>query len=326
MPATSKIIRTRWRRGLVLPAALVGLFATVLLGAGPARAGTGCTLRYYYAFFGSSTWNPEQVDLYEPVSCYAPPTIVRTSFGSEIGAITNDAAHFYGFGEADSSPGWWLTSSMNGPVGYFGAPSATPYVGGTEFAVPAGGALDYVAVPDSFIGMLSPVAVTKSGLGSLAPAMTRTYGSTEIAATGAGNSLWFYWNNDGSNTWGPDQVAGTYMAWGSPAIVADNSSTEVAATSFDGSLWFYWIINGTSTWHPERATGAGAVSGSPAMTESGGAIEIAAAAPDGSLWFYWAANGSGTWYPEQVAGPGTTWTSPAMVASADSIEVTAAGP
>ena len=67
-----------------------------------------------------------------------------------------------------------------------------------------------------------------SGNSQNGPAIARTSTATEIAATGQDDSLWFYWNIDGTPNWGSHQIAGPWLACGTPAITADANSTEVA--------------------------------------------------------------------------------------------------
>jgi|SRR5580704_1136617 hypothetical protein len=314
--------RVRARRGLILPAAVAGTLAAALLGAAPAHAGTSCNLRFYYNYDGSPAWPSSQVSPGPFLSCSLPPAIVRYNGGTTIAATSATAGAFETFVNTDYSPNWWKNDGWGGSDGGFGAPAMTPYSGGTEFAITYSNALIYDWETG---GSPAPAGraelIASSGIAPSAPAMARTSGATEMAATGTDNSLWFYWNIDGTPNWGSHQIVGPSLAYGTPAIVADDSSTEVAFIAPDASLWFYWIINGTTAWHPEEVSGPGTVWGGVAMTHSYGGIQIAAPGPGGSIMFFWAADGTSTWHPEQVAGPGTMQGAPAMIAGHYTMEI-----
>jgi len=314
--------RARARRGLILPAVVAGTLAVALLAAAPADAGTGCNVRFYYNYDGYSAWPSSQVSPYPVLSCSLPPAIVRYNGGTTIAATNADAGGFETFVNTDGWPNWWKNDGWGGGSGGFGPLAMTPYSGGTEFAVPYSNGLIYDWETG---GQPAPAGragwVASSGVALSAPAMARTSGATEIAATGTDNSLWFYWNFDGIPTWGSDQIVGPGLAYGTPAIVADDYSTEVAYIAPDASLWFFWVINGTTAWHEEEVSGPGTVWGGVAMTHSYGGIQIAAPGPGGSLMFFWAADGTATWHPEQVAGPGTMQGAPAMIAGNYTTEI-----
>jgi len=82
-------------------------------------------------------------------------------------------------------------------------------------------------------------------------------------------------NTDGSPSWGPEQVAGTWKAVDAPSITAGDGGVQIAAIGPGGSLWFYWAYDGTNTWHPQELCGPGTTFASPAMTTSAGTYEIA---------------------------------------------------
>ena len=316
--------RVRARRGLILPAAVAGTLAVALLGAAPAHAGTSCNLRYYYNYDGSPIWHSSQVSPVASLSCSLPPAIVRYNGGTTIAATYATAGGFETFVNTDGSPNWWKNDGWGGPDGGFGPTAMTPYSGGTEFAVPISNELIYDWETG---GSPAPPGraevVANSGVALWAPAMARTSGATEIAATGNDLSLWFYWNIDGTPNWGSHQIVGPSLAYGAPAIVASDSSTEIAAIAPDASLWFYWAFNGTSAWHEEEIAGPGSAWGGLAMTDSAGATEITAAGPGGTLMFYWAIDGTGSWHAEEVAGWASVQGSPAMVATGSAMEIAA---
>jgi alpha/beta hydrolase fold len=216
------------------------------------------------------------------------------------------AGGFETFVNTDGSPYWWKNDGWGGPYGGFGPTAMTPYSGGTEFAVPISNALIYDWETG---GSPAPPGraevIANSGVALWAPAMARTSGATEIAATGNDLSLWFYWNIDGTPDWGSHQIVGPSLAYGAPAIVASGNSTEIAAIAPDASLWFYWAFNGTSAWHEAEIAGPGSAWGGLAMTDSAGATAITAAGPGGTLWFYWVIDGTGSWHAEEVAGWGS---------------------
>ena len=262
---TGRTARTRLRRWLVLPAALAGILAAVLSGAGPAQAGAYCHLWFYYSFFGSPAWTHEAVA--DNTSCFVRPAIVRTNDGTEIAAIMSDRTSFDTYVNQDGSPAWDINDSFGGNINSLGGPALTTYSGGTEMTITGYGGLSYAWEPYGQTiahGGGGSSVVARPGIGPWAPGITRTSGATEIAAAGNDGTLWFYWNIDGSPTWNPEQVAGAWMATDSPALMTYGGATQVAAIAADGSLNFYWVTNGTSTWHPQQVPEPGPASGAPA--------------------------------------------------------------
>jgi hypothetical protein len=144
--------------------------------------------------------------------------------------------------------------------------------------------------------------------------MTRNSDNTGtlITCLAPGNSLWFWWNADGSSAWNAAEVAGNGSAYSDPAMTTNSSGTEIAAEGPGNSLWFWWNTNGSPAWYGEQVAGPGSTYSAPAITDSGTAVQIAAQGPNGTLWFYWASHGSSTWNPVEVGGPGTAATAPAM--------------
>jgi len=269
-PTRATRARVRARRGLILAAAVAVPLAAALLGAVPAHASGNCNLRYYVNYDGSPDWPVTPVTPATGESCSMAPAIARYNGGTVIAATRADGSGFGTWVNTDGSTAWWRNDSWGAvSPAVTGAPALTPYSGGTEIALTFYNGLTY----DWEAGG-SPVPpergedVSTSGTSQNAPAMARTGTATEIAATGTDDSLWFYWNIDGTPTWGSHQIAGPSLAVGTPAIVADASSTDVAYIAPDASLWFYWIINGTTAWHPEEVSGPGTVWGGVAMTHS----------------------------------------------------------
>ena len=80
--------------------------------------------------------------------------------------------------------------------------------------------------------------------------MARTGAGTVITAQGPGNSLSFYWNNDGDQTWNPSLIAGPGSAYSAPALARTGGATVVAAQGPNNSLSFYWNKDGDTTWNP----------------------------------------------------------------------------
>lgn len=321
--------RARAHRGLILPATVAATLAAALLGAAPAHAGgTYCNLRYYYNSDGSPAWPSTQVNdpSQDSASCYAAPAIARFNGGTIIAdSLQTIVGAVRTFVNLDGLTYWAVSSGYGGLFLAVGPPAVIPYSGGTELAFAAADQLAYMWEP---VGsqLQGPAYPASSGISQNAPAIARTSTATELAATGRDDSLWFYWNIDGTPNWGSHQIVGPSEAVGTPAIVADDNSTEVAYIAPDASLWFYWIINGTTTWHPEEVSGPGTVWGGVAMTHSYGGIQISAPGPGGSIMFYWAADGTSTWHPEQVAGPGTMQGAPAMVAGNYTMEIAVTAP
>jgi hypothetical protein len=75
----------------------------------------------------------------------------------------------------------------------------------------------------------SVIAGSGSAFSFSAPAIVRSNGGTEVAATGP-SGLDLYRNKDGSLTWKRSVIPGTDGTFSAPAIVRSNGSTEVAAT------------------------------------------------------------------------------------------------
>jgi hypothetical protein len=162
-----------------------------------------------------------------------------------------------------------------------GAPSLTTYGSGVERAVAVGKGvygndLYGGTIPDGYPGDGQHFQVsTGLRLAPWAPGIARSSAGTVLAATGFDYSLWFYWNVDGSPSWGAEQVAGTWKAVDAPSITAGDGGVQIAAIGPGGSLWFYWAYDGTNTWHPQELCGPGTTFASPAMTTSAGTYEIA---------------------------------------------------
>jgi hypothetical protein len=128
---------------------------------------------------------------------------------------------------------------------------------------------------------------------------------TLITCLGPGNSLWFWWQADGSTAWNQSEVAGYGSAYSDPAITVNSAGTEIAAEGPGNSLWFWWNINGSPTWYSEQVAGPGTTYSAPAIADSGSTVDITAQGPNGTLWFYWAKYGSSAWNPVEVGGPGS---------------------
>lgn len=86
------------------------------------------------------------------------------------------------------------------------------------------------------------------------PQMARNSNNTGavISCEGPGNSLWFWWINDGSWTWNDEEVGGYGSAYSDPAITTNSAGTEIAAEGPGNSLWFWWNINGSPFWGAEQ--------------------------------------------------------------------------
>jgi hypothetical protein len=313
------------RRRVMLAAAAAGALAAALLGAPPARA-ADCNLKFYYNVDGSLDWPGTSVA--SDTSCSETPAIVRYTGGTTIASNSDGGGVVTTYVNTDGSPTWSKNDWWWG-WGTFAPLAMTAYSGGTEFAIAHSnevGTLMYAWETGGQpiqSGQSAPVA--SSGISLFAPAIARNSAGTVIAATGTDNSLWFYWNADGSPAWGSHQVVGPSLAYGAPAIAVTGTGTEIAFIAPDASLWFYWNVNGTSTWWPEEVSGPGTVWGGVAMTHSYGGTQISAPGPGGSLMFFWNADGTSTWHPQQVAGAGTMQGAPAMVAGnhTEAIAVTA---
>ena len=204
------------------------------------------------------------------MSCSETPAIVRYTGGTTIADNSISGSAFNTYVNTDGSWNWWKNDGWGGS-GTFGPLAMTPYSGGTEFAIPYNNELIYgweTGGQRMQAGQAELVA--PSGISLFAPAIARNSTTTQIAATGQDNSLWFYWNADGSPAWGSRQIVDSWSAYGAPAITADDTGTEIAFIAPDASLWFYWNFIGSSIWWPSEVSGPGTVWGGVAMTHVDG--------------------------------------------------------
>ena len=306
--------RVRARRGLILFVAVAAGLAAALLSAQPAHA-SGCIMSYIFNYDGSPVWS--NIPVSAQGSCGIRPAIARWPSGT---MITTAGGLYSGFETWQNFDGSGNFSDYGGGFGYSWGWPAMLSGSSPQIVITLDNRLRYFTAPPE-AGLQGNVELPGPPVSLAAPAIARAGTATEVAATAADYSLWFYWNIDGTPTWVPEQIAGPWRAFGAPAIAADATATEVSAEAVDGSLWFYWILNGTTTWHAEEVAGPGSLWSGPAMTHSDGGIQIAAQGPNGSLIFYWAADGTTTWHREQVAGPGTMQGVPAMVAGNYTMEI-----
>jgi hypothetical protein len=89
--------------------------------------------------------------------------------------------------------------------------------------------------------------------------MTAGSGIVVIAATGASQSLQFYWQVLGAATWNPEQVAGTGTTYSAQTLTTNSADAIVSAAGPGGSLDFYWQLFGAATWNPEQVAPPGSV-------------------------------------------------------------------
>jgi hypothetical protein len=167
--------------------------------------------------------------------------------------------------------------------------------------------------------------VVLNGLCIQNPQMARNSYNTGavIAVEGPGNSLWFYWNINGSPTWTGEQVAGPGTTYSAPAITDSGSGVQIAAAGPNGTLWFYWAPYGSSTWNSVEVGGPGAIAVPvPAMVLGPlGTAEIAVIGEYSHLWLY-REGLFGEWNAEEVTSQGGVELSPWITRSATGTEIT----
>jgi hypothetical protein len=92
-----------------------------------------------------------------------------------------------------------------------------------------------------------------AGLLGAAPA-SATPGYVEIAVQGANESLWVYWQQDGTSTWYSHEVAGEWTTSSPPVLeIQPNGNAAIAAAGPEGALDFYWGPVAGTSWHDEVA-------------------------------------------------------------------------
>ena len=239
LPTPSVTRRSRRRRGgsargargrrVILPAAVAGALTAALLAAPPAHANSyQCNVRFYYNFDGSSAWPSARVNdpsQQEYAACFGAPAIARYNGGTVIAAhYQTIVGSVWTYVNPDGAANWTVSDSYGGSWLAFGPPAMTSYGGGTELAVPVVDTLEYLWEPAGST-LQGPGIPASSGISQNAPAIARNSTGTVIAATGRDNSLWFYWNADGSPAWGSHQVVGPAQVSGAPAIATTGNST-----------------------------------------------------------------------------------------------------
>ncbi|HEX4094880.1 MAG TPA: hypothetical protein VHZ33_39700 [Trebonia sp.] len=156
------------------------------------------------------------------------------------------------------------------------------------------------------------VAVTGLGLaaapGALAadiysrPAIAIVGGNPVIAAQSRDDGLWFYWQQNGTRTWHPEQVAAAGTTFSEPAVTQVGDSTVIVAEGVFNTLDFYWQTIGTKPWHPETVAGTYSTYSAPDIIANPGNVNVVAQGPGNTLRRYWQANGTPEWHPDTVTG------------------------
>lgn len=131
----------------------------------------------------------------------------------------------------------------------------------------------------------------------------RPSGETDVAVVGPANSLVFYYNAQGSQTWGKITVPGA-QAYSSPAIVQRSSGeTDIAVEGPNNSLDFYYNAQGSQNWGEVTVAGAGTTYSTPAVIQRpSGETDIAVEGPNNTLSFYYNAQGSQNWGGGPISG------------------------
>jgi hypothetical protein len=83
--------------------------------------------------------------------------------------------------------------------------------------------------------------------------------AVNIAATGPGNNLRYYWTVNGTTTWHPEKVAGGGSTFSAPSMILNGNAVNLTAAGAKARLKYYWAVNGSTTWHPEQVAGPGSV-------------------------------------------------------------------
>jgi hypothetical protein len=165
-----------------------------------------------------------------------------------------------------------------------------------------------------------PTASSSSTSGSkltVSEAVSPTNQSINVATQGPGNTLYFYWNVQG--TWyGPYQVGAPGSTFSAPTIVAQaNGNFDIMAEGPGHTLYVYWDIAGT--WYgPLGAGPAGSVFSAPAVTietapDQPFNIDVAAQGPGNTLNTFWETAGDAQWHgPATIDGSFSTYSSPSL--------------
>jgi len=167
-------------------------------------------------------------------------------------------------------------------------------------------------------------------LGDPTPAITVAGGNSVIAVQTSADTLLFYWNNYGTNTWHREEVAGAGSTHSAPAIAQDGDTVIIAAQGAGNSLDFYWQQIGTTPWHPELvkqavADGVPAIVAGTLLNGADG-VNIIAPGPTLTLIDYTAANGTADWAPHVVDGIFSNGSAATGTMNNGSLNVAAFGP
>ena len=137
----------------------------------------------------------------------------------------------------------------------------------------------------------------------------RSTGEVDLAAQGANNTLWYYWNT--GSGWHSEEVAVAGTTYSAPSLAV--SATGVASIAVQGannSLQYYSAPAGDPFTLVQRA-GSGTTYSKPAVfVRTTGEVDIAFEGSNNTLQYQWN-TGSG-WHAEQAAGSGTTYSAPSL--------------
>jgi len=173
---------------------------------------------------------------------------------------------------------------------------------------------------------------TSQKIAESAPSVAQVGNDVVIAARGADNSLWVFWQVNGTSGWNPVLVNGPNTTFSAPVIAADGSAAIMTAAGPGNSLDFYWAPGSPAGWLGQTAATASTTYSDPAMTVNDGSVNIAVEGPNNSLDFYWAQNGTwatqgpAAWVGEVVAGAGSDGNDPAIAPTGSAVDIVVGAP
>lgn len=113
------------------------------------------------------------------------------------------------------------------------------------------------------------IAVIAGCLAVSAPAsavsITTGHKSSQIAAEGPHNTLYFYWQTNSRKPWHKEEVAGRGTTYSAPSLIDNAAGVIIAAEGPHHSLRFYWQDSGKSRWHAEVVAGRNTTYSAPSI-------------------------------------------------------------
>ena len=136
-------------------------------------------------------------------SCSLTPAIARWPGGGTVitGAIDDWESAFVTYGNSDGWPSFYEYGNFGITYTSVGAPTMLSDSSAPRLVIPLDNQLWYF-LASPYDNLKGYDELPGPPVSPNPPAIARTSTATEIAATGADDSLWFYWNIDGTPTWG----------------------------------------------------------------------------------------------------------------------------